>query len=650
MKQIYGWAGRILCLQLTDRTISTLNTAEYGDRFIGGLGIGAKIYWDKSSPDKDAFHPDNPLILMTGPLCGTTAPAAPRLVVCGKSPCAFPERFVSASTAGFFPAWMKKAGYDGIVIQGKADTPVYVSVDDGRVEIRDAAHLWAKTTSEVTRTIQRELGDDYRIMTIGPGAENGSRIGNLIIDIAGSASMGFGSVMGSKNVKAVAIRGTQKVPVADPEKVQSIRKKLTTMMGPGFVNLYDKAIPVPGNTIVGKVHCHGCPQGCWRTLQRRESGAEGIRKCQTGTFYALWDRKLHGEITEATFQATDLANDYSLCVLDLLFIMLWLDRCFARGILTEQQTGLSLSNMGSIEFFKTLLDKIASRDGFGDVLAQGALRASEMSGSESRKITADYLNQTGRIGRAYGPKSFIISAPIYAVEHRPSITELHEICYPLAKWALWYTTQGKGSYVSTDVLRNIAKSFWGGEQAVDFSTYAGKALAATLVQNRQYAKESLVLCDLVWPVMDDAGTRDHVGDPTLEAQLFTAVTGKEIHGDELTRAGERIFNLTRALQIREGRRGRQDDYIPEYCFSERVEAPSDIFDMYNPERYLPGSGDQVVSLKGKALDKQKFTELMDEYYELRGWDRTTGLLKRANLEALDLSDIVPELEQKSLLA
>ncbi len=647
MQPLYGWAGKILKVDLTAMKTTSLATAEYSDRFLGGLGIAEKIYWDESSPEFGAFDPANPLIIMTGPLAGTIAPSAPRMVVCGKSPCTYPERFVIASAAGFFPAQLKKAGFDGIVVTGKAHKPVYLSVVDGTAEIRDAGHLWGCTTSRT----RRELGQDKaKVLSIGPGSEQGSRIGCISIDMGGNASMGFGSVMGSKNLKAIAVRGNAKIPVADPEGVKKIRDKLLAMTGEGYYNIYGNPVPVPGNEVVKKVHCHGCPVGCWRTLQRRESGLEGIRKCQTATYYAKWDRQLNGNITDITFQATEMANDYSLCVTELLFLMLWLERSRDKGILTEEQTGLPLSKMGSLEFLKAFLDMLSQRKDFGAVLADGALRASGALGEESRKITADFLNQAGRPFMTYGPKSFILSAPIFATEQRPFITELHEICHPLAKWALWLKTKGKGSYVSTEVLRNIADTFWGGRQAVDFTTYEGKAPAARIIQNRQYAKECLILCDFVWPLHDDAGTEGHVGDPTLESRLLSAVVGRDYSEQDLDRIGERIFNLNRAIQLRDGRRGRKDDTLSELCFIAREEPPADIFDMYNPERLLPGKGDELIPHKNKAVDREGFEKLMDEYYALRGWDVQSGLIKKETLDKLDLTEVAEELRSRGQLA
>jgi aldehyde:ferredoxin oxidoreductase len=356
--------------------------------------------------------------------------------------------------------------------------------------------------------------------------------------------------------------------------------------------------------------------------------------------YTFWDRKFHQDVTETSFRATSLVDDYSLCVLEVVFLLFWLERCFEQGILSEKETGLPLSKMGSWEFIEAIVKKISCGEGFGKVLAEGVVRAGERVGKDAQAIA-----EAGR-PMPYGPKVFIPSALLYATEPRPPITELHEVCHPLTKWALWYTTKGAKSYVSTDVLRGIAEKFWGSEEAVDFSTYAGKALAAIKIQDRQYAKESLVMCDFAYPIFDNAGSKDHVGDPSLENRLLSAVTGREVDEEALNRVGKRIFTLNRAIHLREGRRGREDDTLPETQFIERVEPISDVFGMHNPELFLPGSGDEVVSRKGKALEKGKFEQMLDEYYELRGWDRATGFLKKETLQKLDLPEVIDSLKEK----
>ena len=636
----YGWAGKILKVDLSEKKITAVETGAYAERFIGGIGISEKFYWDESTPGQAADHPESPLLFMSGPLAATPAPSAPRLVVCGKSPSLYPEVFNSASIGGFFAAELKKAGYDGIVVTGRASRPVYLTITDESAELKDAGHLWGLTNSKTQQYIRTTAGEKARFLTIGPGAENGSRIGTIATDVGGNGSRGFGSLMGSKRLKAIAVRGSGKIAVADPEKISAVRKAVREMRGEGFFNLYGKPLSLPGVQVVKKVHCQGCPQGCWRTLHRSPAGEEGVRKCQTPLFYSLWSSKYPETSTEVSFRAASLVDDYSLCVIEMTFLLLWLEKCFKQGILSDADTGLPLSRLGSMEFFESMLQKICSGEGFGKILAQGVARAAEEVGTASKTIADSDRPMP------YGPKVFIPSALLYATEPRPPITELHEVCHPLTKWAIWYVSKGERSYVSTAVLRKIAEKFWGSETAVDFSTYDGKALAAKKIQERQYAKECLVLCDFAFPLFDNAASEDHVGDPLLESKLLSAVTGQDFDEARLHRAGERVFNLNRAIHLRDGRRGRADDCLPETQFIEREERIADVFGIHNPELYLPGAGDEIISRKGRALDKESFEKLLDEYYCLRGWDAATGLLKKETLRALDLPEVIDGLPGK----
>ena len=386
MKKLYGWVGKILRVDLSEAKISEIATEAYSERFIGGIGIGQKFYWDEASPELDAFHPDSPLILMAGPLAATSAPSAPRLVACGKSPGMYPEVFNSASIGGFFAAELKKAGYDGIVVRGKASQPLYLIISNEKVELKDARHLWGLTNSKTQNLIKEEFGEKVKYLTIGPGAENGSRIGTIATDIGSSGSRGFGSLMGSKNLKAIVVKGSGAVPVADQERIKQLRKQIKAMIGEGFFNLYGTPLSLPGVKVVKKVHCHGCPQGCWRTLHRSPSGKEGVRKCQTPIFYSLWSRKFPQTSTETSFRATTLVDDYSLCVIEVSFILLWLEKCFDNGILSEKDTGLPLAKLGSWEFIETLVKKISYGEGFGKILAEGVGRAAEHVGKDSQEI------------------------------------------------------------------------------------------------------------------------------------------------------------------------------------------------------------------------------------------------------------------------
>jgi aldehyde:ferredoxin oxidoreductase len=647
MKKLFGWTGKLLRVDLAKKTVFEQETGHNAARFIGGRGLGEKYYWDLWSREWDAFHPDSALIVMTGPLAATSAPSASRWLMCGKSPSLYPENFASTNLGGFFGAQLKKAGYDGLIIQGKADGKVFLLVNNEGVYIRDATHLWGLSVSQTMQTLRREIGQKAAILTTGVAGENRVRFATLATDAGGSGSVGLGSVLGSKNVKAIAAHGTGTIPVADPETVQVIRQEIKEMTGEGYFNLYGSPPPLPGTEVVKKVHCHGCPQGCWRSLYKTDSGVEGVRKCQATFFYSMWDRKRHGDLTKATFLATSLINEYSLCTMELPGILTWLERCVENGIISEKETELPLEKAGSTEFAEIFIKKVATREGFGDLLAEGVMRAADSLGDSAKELALDHFTQSGR-GFAYGPKVFSPSALIYATEVRPAVIELHEICEPLTKWALWYTTQGTFSYLSTHVLREIAKRFWGSEEAADFTHYEGKSRAAVCIQNRQHVKDSLILCDFAYPILDDTRTEDHVGDGSLESRLFSAVTGQETSESELNRTGEKIFNLYRAILLREGRRGREDDYLPESQFVERDEPVYDVFGMFNPDLYLPGKGGEVISCKGKALSRDGFEHMKNEYYQIRRWDNETGLLTREKLIELDLQEVIEPLGEKVL--
>jgi aldehyde:ferredoxin oxidoreductase len=201
------------------------------------------------------------------------------------------------------------------------------------------------------------------------------------------------------------------------------------------------------------------------------------------------------------------------------------------------------------------------------------------------------------------------------------------------------------SDTSAEVFRAAASRFWGSDKAWDLSSYEGKALAAARIQDRSYAKDSLVLCDFAWPIMESRNTPDHVGDPSLESRIFSAVTGIETDEAGLHEYGERIFNLQRAVLLREGWRARDDDLPAEFNFIEPVQTH-----MLNPELIVPGPAEEPVSVRGSVLDRQKFEGMRKEFYELRGWDPVSGLQTSGTLERLGLSDMIPEMKTRGLVA
>jgi aldehyde:ferredoxin oxidoreductase len=215
----------------------------------------------------------------------------------------------------------------------------------------------------------------------------------------------------------------------------------------------------------------------------------------------------------------------------------------------------------------------------------------------------------------------------------------HEITRLVLRWIQWRRGD-KDSYMSNEVIRRIATRYWGSEAAGDLSGTEGMALAAKMLQDREYAEDCLVLCGFLWPMMDSQFTEDHVGDPTLESRLLSAVTGRDVDEAGLNEIGERVFTLNRAVLLREGHRGALDDQLPQHWHTAPLK-----FDLTNPDLLLPGKGNEAVSMKGRVVDKVQFEAMKREYYRLRHWDPDTGLPTEARLKELGLADVAADLKQ-----
>jgi aldehyde:ferredoxin oxidoreductase len=209
-------------------------------------------------------------------------------------------------------------------------------------------------------------------------------------------------------------------------------------------------------------------------------------------------------------------------------------------------------------------------------------------------------------------------------------------------WNAWRKGM-EGAYMSNDMLRDIGRRFWGSELTYDFSTYEGKAIAAKRIQDKIRAEESLILCAFFYPLRSIPTTKTHEGDPTIESQLYSAVTGNETDEEGLNRIGERIFNMERAVIAREDPRGRKIDEIPEFCFTVPKESEA-----ANMELMVPGKDGEPVTKKGTVVDREEFAKMLSEYYELRGWDES-GLQTRQKMAELDLGDIAQGLAQRGLI-
>lgn len=657
MAQNHGYAGKILRVDLPSQKIELISTMDYADSFLGGRGIAGKIYWDEVLPEVNPFDPENRLMFMLGPLAGFPGLAGSRWTICGKSPGTDPECFSYSNLGGSWGARLKLAGYDGIVIQGKSDKPVYLLIKDDVVEIRDASALWGKGAVETREILKGELGSKAAVAACGPAGENMVTFAGILADNDASGQNGFGGVMGSKKLKAIAVMGSGKVAAAKPEKLEELRRYVRELRS-GIIPMDEKALHIGKRK---KDVCYGCAGGCQRAMRISEDGTKHKFMCASPVVFRNFALMYYRDLSEMPayempLRYTVMIDEYGLDVYAVLKIASWLAMCNMMGILTDETTGIPLSKFGSLEFMETLLKKISLRDGFGDILAGGLNKAAESVGNKAKKLITDGPPIPTRDGRvlAFDPRFYISHQLMFATEPTLPISQLHEISHTLFRWLYWANQTHSAAfsddliplkcpYFSSDVIRGIAKNFWGSELAADFSTSEGKALAAKKIQDRTYAKESLILCDLHWPILHTA-SGDHMGDPTVESRITSAVTGKEVDEGGLNLIGERIFNLQRAIHIREGHRGRESDSLPEVLHTVPLKE-----DFYNSQALAPGKDGAIISMKGAVVDREKFEQMKSEYYQLRGWDVATGLPTKTRLGELGLVDVAKDLLQRGLI-
>ena len=616
---MHGWMGKILHVNLSNSEIKQLSTQPYAERYLGGRGIASRIYWETVPPEIGAFDPENRLIFMAGPMVNTGVYGASRLSVVSKSPMALPEGYCYGNMGGFVGAELKRAGFDGVVIEGRAPKPVYLWIHDGEAEIRDAASLWGQGAYRVEKLLQQAHGKKVRFVTTGVAGEKGVRTAVVFGSHQSTATAGFGAVMASKNLKALAVIGTGKPSVADPNRLKEL-SRYTLKIGRRVHLVVPPVIEATGYAhlleFVGKGACNQCKFACIRNKYRYGGRLEGYRKCQAMEYYLPWQYSKKDEPIETLFDAPTIANDYSLCTFELRGLIDWLYDCHRASSLTEQETGLPMSKIGTREFLEKLLHSMAYREGFGDILAEGMARVREKLSGKARDMISSTIAPIGHHDEL-PPRAFVVHALLYPMEPRLHHPPLHETGW---LWMVWTVNQSQpeASPVTTKVFHDVAKVFWGSEEAGNVTSYEGKALAAVKIQNRIYTKDSLGLCDFAWPITYSFDTPDHVGDPELEARLFSAVTG--VDGEKFDQYAVTISNLQRAILLREGRKVPEDDFPPEFNFTEPLGN-----DSLGRPMIVPGPGEEPVKATGNILDRDRFKNMLKEYYHLRGWNEETGL-------------------------
>lgn len=675
-----GHVGKILKLDLTRRKVEVIPTNKY-EKWIGGIGMGTAVFWDEVDKDYitdtskiSGFEPKNVICVMPGVLSGTIVPGSARTEVCGIAPEVYPRpQFMRSNFGGYFGPMLKFAGYDGIVIEGKADNPVWVDIRDEDVQIKDAGHLWGSSFFETEKKIWREIGGEkgYRyegrfkgttqraaILGIGQCGENLARIGCLVhgADCAAGCG-GFGGVFGSKNLKAISVIGTGSVEVARPKELMEVWQWTAKYKPKKSADSF----PTPlGDK--RRLSCFGCTAACkTNTTENIMSGSRGM--CIEDYFYKSEDKARHGKYTVAEHIAGQLTQDYGINVYAAWNILLWLESLHKRGLLGKSKpidTDLDFDKLGTEEFVREYLRKIAYREGIGDDLAEGWARAAAKWGLEedlkNGLISAIHWgigdqHWTNNIEWAYASLFDSRDCNAHDVRYGPTLEETAERYAELAP--PWHDElmldQSKTGVYSIHCARLVA---W---------------------HNRYInVKGSIPWCD--WFPFDifNSLTEDGKGlTPEMEERYYAAVTGEDLSWEEVLEIGRRIWNFKRAILVLNGRH-RDEEYFPPYppynCYVYTEGSPTLQWGSFNArmdhDRDRRGSVDfpplddymmkYGVYKDGKwewstepfPLDKNKMDEFKTIYYDLEGWDTQTGWPTRNTLEGCGLEYVADVLEKQ----
>jgi aldehyde:ferredoxin oxidoreductase len=637
-----GWMGKILDVDLTTRKTSVRDTMAYVNEYIGGRAMASRIAWDEIPAGIDAFDPDNRVIVATGPLTGTLAPTTGRTVMTSLSPRIYPTPWYTHSTlGGWFGPEMKYAGFDAIVIHGKSDAPVYLEIQDDAVRLADAGDLWGLDTRETQLTLKGHMGPQAQVLTIGPAGENLIRFATVQHAEENAAGhSGFGAVWGSKNLKAIAIRGTGGVAVADPDALlQEVLREEKDRYSIVLSSLFDDGAK-PERPVCSQACLFNCLASSYgHTIDGRRTPGQ----CIGGTAWVsddfLVNTKYHGGGVEIppskNFGRCEETSLHELCNslgLDLWFRIVmqpWFIRCQQLGI--NQIRGHPIQP-NDLFWFEAFMHQLARREGLGALFAEDLRRAMDELEGElpeeliylGRELEFDFGFPAHREGRFWDEEPlpfWVISAMMHASTSRDPTIGTHHSSLLLAEFLL------ADRDIALRQFRRLSEQVWGYPDALE-PTFENKAPVAIWSQHQHMLIDSLTLCDFAFPQLvrpmetreEWRNTQDLMGDLDLDLRMFGAVTGLEMTRQEMDRVAERAFTLERAMLARAGRGRPMEEGLA-------------------PHFELPCRAD------GTLIDAAGFSGLLDEYYSARGWDLELGWPQADGLRELGLEEVIPELDE-----
>ena len=624
----YGYTGKIIRINLTTEMIIIEEPDDIFYRtYIGGKGFVSYYLLKELPPDVDALSPSNKLIFATGILTGIPVAAMPRFAVGAKSP--LTGGYGQSESGGFWGPELKKAGYDGIIIEGKASKPVYININNEKIEIKDASNIWGKDTGDAQDIIRKELGDNrVRVAQIGPGGEKLVRYACIVNELKhANGRNGLGAVMGSKNLKAIAVKGTRKIQVSNPDKVNEISRRYLDMymdhpLSYGLYALgtsgsvtslnemgilptrnftdgeFEGAKKISGLTmndtiLKNREGCYACAIRCKRAVEvnndkfKVDKRFGGPEYETIGAFGSLCSM----DNLESIAKAHELCNRYAIDTISTGVTIAFVIECYESGILTKDDIDGIEACYGNDDAILKLIEKIGKRDGIGDLLAEGSLRASKIIGKNCEEFV---LTVKGQELPLHDPRGKIGVGIGYAI----SETGADHMLSP------------HDSLFSQDdiIFRSISKL--GILEPIDVMDMSWKKIRLyTYMQILFSYYNSAGICDFGPAPRGSMPLEDLI-------ELIKAVTGWDTSLWEIMKAGERATNMSRLFNIREGFT-KKDDVLPN-----RLHQPL-------------GNG----SLKGSYINKDEFNKAISIYYEIMGWD-DEGIPKNGKLYELNLGEFV----------
>jgi aldehyde:ferredoxin oxidoreductase len=616
---LLGYAGRVLFVDLTTGNTRTEKLSEEtAKKYIGGIGLGMKLWLTHSKAGVEPLSAENPLVLALGPVSGTMFPTGGNgHAFISKSPAT--NGVGEAVSHGTFGAELKRAGYDAVVLIGKAEKPVYLWIDDDSVQLLDASQVWGKSPSETEDAIKDELGDYYvRVASIGLAGEKLSKIANIINEKTRAAGRtGLGAVMGSKNLKAIAVRGTQDITVAKPDEFMDMVKEFhERMKGPAaqkyrtlgtpenvmiqnalfcmptrnYTNAhFENAEKVSGEVLneryIAKIiACNSCAMRCEHEAVVKEGPYKGtMARIEYDSIWALGPNCGVDKL-DAIIKAAELCNYYGLDAQSTGVTVSFVMDCHEKGILTHEELGGIDAHFGNAEALVQLIEKIGKREGIGNILADGVKDAAEKIGKNSMELAQHIkgLEVTG-----YDVRCLKTAALGFAVSFRGA-------------------DHNRSGAFAVDMKGKVDR----------LKAEKGRGKIVKDLEDTYNLIDSLIICKnakgTLYKELEDI------------AKLYNTVTGAEMAPQDFALAGERIQTLAKLINIREGL-SRKDDTLPWKAMN------------------LPIPDDGPV--KGAVVTQEELDLLLDDYYSSRGWT-LEGVPNKEKLQQLGLDEFSGIVEGK----